>query len=273
MLENLFGRPPVVFYASQVGELLSATEFVASNDGGAWARARRPETARLIRENPPAFPLTSAGAPPPATDDWPYVYHRGRTIPRTYLTVCVILAAIAFLATRGAFKPRRASTWSFLLLGAGFLLLETQMISRLALYFGSTWLVNCVALSAILFVLMLANLSVRRRPGRRLAASYASLVASLLAIYLLPWDSWREDVRVLGTLLAAAYGVPLYFAGVIFTETFRRAKDKPGALGSNILGSVAGGLAQNLSFVLGLKALLLPAAAAYALAGALAAED
>jgi hypothetical protein len=68
-------------------------------------------------------------------------------------------------------------------------------------------------------------------------------------------------------MLSAAYCVPLFFAGVIFAETFRRATDKSGAFGSNIIGAVAGGLAQNLSFVVGLKALLLLAAIFYILAG------
>jgi hypothetical protein len=36
------------------------------------------------------------------------------------------------------------------------------MISRLALYFGSTWQVNCIVLSAILAILLVANLFVQR---------------------------------------------------------------------------------------------------------------
>jgi len=267
MFDNLFGRPPVVFYAPAVGGLLSATEFVASNDSGSWERASQPSMAKFIQENPAAFPLSSDGAPPPITDDWPYVYHRSRTIPRTYLTVSLILMAIAVLSTRRAFEPKKASTWCFFFLGAGFLLLETQLISRLALYFGSTWWVNCLALSAILIVLILANLFVQRAPGRPLAAPYVLLVGSLLAIYFISWDSLHFDTRILGIMLAGAYCVPLFFVGVIFAETFRRCENKSSAFGSNIIGAVAGGLAQNLSFIIGLKALLLLAAIFYTFAG------
>jgi hypothetical protein len=67
-------------------------------------------------------------------------------------------------------------------------------------------------------------------------------------------------------LLATAYCIPLFFAGVIFAETFRKCQNKSTAFGSNIIGAVAGGLAQNLSFVIGLKALLLLAAVFYGLA-------
>ena len=267
MFVNLFGRPPVTYYAPAVGGLLSATEFVASNDDGAWTRAAQPGMANFIQEHPAEFPLSSDGAPPPVTDDWPYVYHRSHTIPRTYLTVSLILLAITLFATWRAFEPTKSSTWYFFFLGAGFLLLETQLISRLALYFGSTWYVNCLALSAILIVLILANLVVERMPGRALAAPYVLLVASLLAIYFVPWDSLHFGTRVLGVMLSAAYCVPLFFAGLIFAETFRRVENKSSAFGSNIIGAVAGGLAQNLSFVIGLKALLLLAAVFYIFAG------
>jgi len=264
---KLFGRPPVVYYAPAIGGLLSATEFIASNDSGAWDRAAQPPMASFIQQNPPDFPLSPAGAPPPVTDDWPYIYHRSRSVPRTYLTVSLILLLIALLSTRGSFQPGKSSTWTFFFLGAGFLLLETQLISRLALYFGSTWFVNCVALSAILIVLLLANFVVERTPRRSLLYPYFFLVTSLLAIYFVPFDSFPFDTHVLGIILATAYCVPLFFAGVIFTETFRRFEHKSSAFGSNIIGAVAGGLAQNLSFIFGLKALLLFGAVFYAFAG------
>ena len=54
---------------------------------------------------------------------------------------------------------------------------------------------------------------------------------------------------------------------IIFTESFQRAKGRSECLGANILGAVAGGLAQNLSFIFGLKALLLIAAVSYSFAG------
>ena len=265
-LDALFGRPPVVFYAPAVGALLSATEFIASNDSGAWDRSAQQPIAKFIAQNPPRFALTTVGAPPPVTDDWPYIYHRSHTIPRTYLTVSIILLVLAFLFARRGFRPGKASTWNFFFLGAGFLLLETQLISRLALYFGSTWFVNCVVLSAILIVLILANFYVERSPGRSLTLPYLLLVLSLLAIYAIRWDVVPLTTRSLGILLASAYCVPLFFAGVIFAETFRRCEDKSNAFGSNIIGAVAGGLAQNLSFIFGLKALLLVGASIYVFA-------
>ena len=246
--------------------MLPATEFLASNDPKFSERVGRPDLGTFVAANPPPFSIGAATPPPPASDDWPYIYHRGHSIPRAYLTISLILLAMAFLMTRGTISVRKTSTWNFFFLGAGFLLLETQMVSRLALYFGATWLVNCVALSAILITLVLANFWVEWRKPKQLLIFYAALVACLGVIYLIPWAALPFGSRVVGTLLAAAYGFPVFFAGIIFAETFRRSEDKSGSFGSNIVGAVAGGLAQNVSFVIGLKALLLLAIVFYVLA-------
>ena len=94
-----------------------------------------------------------------------------------------MILLFAILLCRRDFKVTSPGAWNFFFLGAGFLLLETQMVSRLALYFGSTWLVNCIVLSAILLVLVLANLCVNKLPPNNLRPFYVALVACLLAIY------------------------------------------------------------------------------------------
>jgi len=266
-LDHVFGRPPVVFAAPQIASIgtLSATEFLASNDSNFWQRAARPELSAFVAANPPAFSL-GAAPPPPAKDDWPYVYHRGHSIPRAYLTISVILLVMALLMTRGKFAVAKTSTWNFFFLGSGFLLLETQMVSRLALYFGATWWVNCIALSAIMIMLLVANCWVEWQKPEQLAMYYVGLIFCLLAIYVIPWSELPFGSRAVGTLLAAAFGFPVFFAGVIFTESFRRCEDKSSSFGSNIVGAIAGGLAQNISFVIGLKALLLLAGIFYLLA-------
>ena len=64
----------------------------------------------------------------------------------------------------------------------------------------------------------------------------------------------------------AAYSFFVFLAGVVFAETFRRCERKSSAFGVNIVGAVAGGLGQNVSSIVGLKALLLLAAGFYAFA-------
>jgi hypothetical protein len=266
MLSGLFGRPPITFYAPDFGYLTRGTVFITSPDPELWTRAAQPPLATLIAQNPPPFSPEGAGDLPVATDDWPYVYTLSHAIPTTYLTVSFILLVMAVLLMRGVVDLWRPSTLLFFLLGAGFLLLETQLISRLALYFGTTWLVNCVALTALLLVLVLANVFVARARPCRLGLYYVLLLAGLLGNYVFPWARLPYGAHAVGILLSLAYAFPVFCAGVIFTEMFRRCEHKAPAFGANIIGAVAGGLAQNASFVFGMKALLLIAVLLYALA-------
>lgn len=266
MLENIFSRKPIVFFVPQLGPMLSATVFVESNDPGLWVRAASSDLATLVAKNPPFFPLDIQGGPPSTTDDWPYVYHRNRSIPQAYLIVSLILAIITVPLVRRTVEFSQTSTWRFFFLGAGFLLLETQMVSRLALYFGTTWIVTSLVITAILLILVLANVFVATQSRIHLRLYSILLVVSLLANYLFPWEQLSLSVRTVGLLLIAGYSIPIFFAGVIFTETFRHCTKKSSAFGANIVGAVVGGLAQNISFILGMKALLLIAAIFYSLA-------
>lgn len=266
MLHQLFQREPVVYYVPTSGGLLSGTVFLESNSASLWDRAISTQNAAFVAAHPVNFSTTIAKAPVPTTDDWPFVYHRSRTIPQAYLIISLILIVLAYFSVRGVFKPRQISTWHFLLLGAGFLLLETQMISRLALYFGSTWMVNCIALTALMSVLVLSNIIVGRTTAIGLTKFYWLLLLSLFVLYAIPWDGLPLSSRSIGTLLSIGFSIPVFFAGIIFAESFRRTVSKSESLGANVFGAVAGGGMQNLSFLFGMKALILVAAGTYAAA-------
>jgi spermidine synthase len=263
MMDGVFSRPPVTYYVPKVGALFSATVFIESNSPSLWGRAGSAPLSDFVQAHPPAFPLSSQGAPPPTTDDWPYVYNHFHSVPRTYFAVALIVLILAFYMAGRYFKLSETGAANFFLLGAGFLLMEMQMVSRLALYFGTTWLVNCIALTGILTVLLLANLYVARRRPARLWIFYTALCASLVFNYLFPWNLVRGSGIAVGIAVVFAYCVPFFFAGVIFTESFRRVAGRSRVFGANMLGAVAGGLAQNLSFIFGMKILLILAAIIY----------
>jgi spermidine synthase len=272
MLGHIFRHPPATYFAQRTGldgALDSASVFIESSSPLLWQRAAEPQVAKLLRDNPPVFTLSSEGVPPPTTDDWPYVYSRSHSIPTTYLTVSIILLLIAFRRVWGSVRFHDSGTWYFFLLGAGFLLVETQLVSRLALYFGTTWLVNSIALTGVLTVLLIANLCVRRSPRVNLVAVYAGLCISLFASYLIPWQRIPGSATLIGCALCLAYCVPIFFAGLVFAESFQNCEARSYAFGANILGAVAGGLGQNLSFIIGVKALLLLALLIYAVAAVL----
>jgi hypothetical protein len=133
-----------------------------------------------------------------------------------------------------------------------------------------TWIVNSIAVSTVLITLVLANflLEKRRKP---IDARFwlAALVGSLLLNYAFPWERLPFSPWMTGTLLSGAFAVSVLMAGLVFTTLLQRAAKKSAALGANVLGAVAGELSQNLSFIIGLKALLPLAALCYAAVAAL----
>ena len=147
------------------------------------------------------------------------------------------------------------------------MLLETQLISRLALYFGTTWRVTCLVLTAILLMLVMANLFVVRFRPRRLNFYFSLLAGTLAVNYWFPWERLPLSANGVGVLLCLAYSFSIFLAGIVFAEAFRQSPQKSGAFGANIFGAVAGGLAQSISFVLGMKILLPVAVALYVAAG------
>src|SRR5207237_9907932 len=64
-------------------------------------------------------------------------------------------------------------------------------------------------------------------------------------------------------LVAGWGGFPWLFSGILFSRSFARAARKDQALGANLIGSLAGGLLQSVTFVVGIRALILIVAALY----------
>lgn len=206
-----------------------------------------------------------AGPVPSATDDWPYLYLRDRRIPAGYWQALLLLGLVALAFLARSFPESLRPQWDFWLLGAAFLLIEFKSITELALLFGTTWLVNVLAISGVLLMALGANLVVLKRPGLPLRTVYVLVFASLALAYLLPIRllvGLPLAVRVLGgtTLLS----LPIFFAGVIFSESLRRAGEAARPLASNLSGSVVGGVLEYGSLVWGIKSLYLLAAVAYA---------
>jgi hypothetical protein len=70
-----------------------------------------------------------------------------------------------------------------------------------------------------------------------------------------------------GWIAAAVFSLPIFFAGLLFAREFRVTDSPSAALGANMLGAVVGGLLENVSFMTGMRALLILAAGLYCLAG------
>lgn len=203
------------------------------------------------------------------TDEWPYLYMRERGVPANYLTVLALTVLVSLLliaATVPRIDFRRPSNWNFLLLGAAFALLETRGITEIALVFGSTWITNSIVISAILAMILLANLVVSRTPNLPLRWMYLALFAALLFNYsvslrgLLELGFWAQVIAA-GVQVAG----PLFFSGIIFARWFQQVESPSSALGANLMGAVLGGLLEYGSLAVGLRQLYLAALLFYVL--------
>jgi SAM-dependent methyltransferase len=266
MLQRTFGKPPLVFGAKSDYSTSAVCFVISPGNRVEEAMGADPRLAEFVRKNTQSF-----GVKPVAitTDDWPYLYQEGRWIPRTYYSIgmLVILIAMASYAQIGGVRRHPPSLF-FFSMGAGFLLLETQVISRLALFFGTVWQVNGIVISALLVALLLANAVVERvrKPMSRLW-TLAALLAGLAIAYWFPYERIGGSPAIAGMIAVVVFSVPVVFAGILFATEFRMTDSPSAALGANMLGAVAGGLLENLSLLFGMRALLLFAMAVYGLAG------
>ena len=267
MLTRTFGKSPTVFIAPS-SYSASATCFTVSASGQVQAKLAQDSRLRqFVEARRPGFLDLPAIAV--TTDDWPYLYQKGHSIPGAFfsLSVLVVLLAAAFYLQIPEARSRVPSLF-FFSMGAGFLLLETQVVSRLALYFGTTWQVNGIVIAAILAALLVANYVTekRRSPWPR-SWTLALLLLGIAFAFFFPFSRLPLPAAWVGLIAAAVFAVPIFFAGLLFASEFRAADSPAAALGANMLGAVVGGLLENLSLMVGMKALLLVAALVYALAG------
>ena len=200
-----------------------------------------------------------------ATDDWPYLYLDSRRIPTDYIIVIgmlLVVSILAVVALRGS--GFGVSDAHFFFLGWGFLLLQTKSIGDTSLYFGTTWFVTTLVISGVLLMVLLANWVALRWERPFSPTLYVPLFASLALLLLVP----REFIlgsdyawRLLWTLLVVP--LPIFFAGLIFSSTFRGAQNPSALFGANLLGATVGGFCEYLGMWTGNEALSYIVIAAY----------
>jgi SAM-dependent methyltransferase len=221
---------------------------------------------RATADDPdPSATGRALGAP---IDDWPFPYLPDRSIPESYVIVIgfLVVASILWLRRTGIGRVEATATNAHMFfLGAAFLLMEVYAINRLALLFGTTWLVSAISIAAMLTEVLVANLIVRLVRIDLRPVAYVALAGLLVAGYAV-----GPDV-VLGHGLGAglAYSLfllsPVLCAGIIFATSFSRVTGSSGsALGANILGAVLGGWAEYGTMVTGIRFMALVALALYA---------
>jgi hypothetical protein len=168
------------------------------------------------------------------------------------------------LQTPNLFRNWGRSDTHFFFLGAAFLLLEVQNVSKAAVVLGNTWVVNAVIISSVLGLVLLANLIAASFPRLPLGPVFALLIASCLGLYFVDLSTFAflpyfSKALIVGLLIS----LPMLFSGIVFIRSFAAVSAKDTALGANLLGSLVGALLQNVTFLTGIKALLLLVAGLY----------
>src|SRR5262245_58776667 len=253
---NNYGRGGVVFvngHMTTVDRQLTADPQLADQIKD-WQKSRAWESTETVKM---------------ATDDWPYIYLERPSIPILYY---LLAGVMGLLFARGLWKLGTADTLSawagsgkhFFFLGAAFMLLEVQNISKAAVVLGNTWTVNAVIISGVLVMILLSNLIAARFPRLPLGPVYALLVGSCLGLYVLDLSTfaflpYATKAIVVGLLTS----LPMLFSGIVFMRSFADVERKDAALGANLMGALVGGLLQSVTFVVGIKALLLIVGALY----------
>jgi SAM-dependent methyltransferase len=266
LLRDVFGREPLGYLESGIppqcggggnvllvcGRKRLSLEDIPDPEARSIIKARQLRFAHDIR---------------PTTDDWPYLYLQRAKIPSLYLLVSAAIIVSVVLARRRLLKADQSIEPHFFALGAAFLLLEVQTVSRATLLFGMTWVVNAIVISAVLVMILLSNLVAARWPRFPYRWIVVGLATTVTALALVPLD-WFNTLTGATKLIAASafLTAPVFFAGLVFIRSFAACSDKSSALGSNLFGALVGGLLESLSFLTGIRALVLLVGIFYALA-------
>ena len=201
------------------------------------------------------------------TDDWPYLYQRDPGLPTSVVTISLLLLLVCFGAARSVGLHVRSLRWELFFLGAAFMLLEAQIVSRMALLFGTTWIVNSIVIAVLLLLIVAANGVAAAVPRMPLNLAYGGVLITIAICYALPLHAlFFPSFALRATVATLILCSPVFFAGIVFIKRFQASGFAADAIGANLLGALAGGILESASLWVGLRALLLFAMALYAAA-------
>jgi spermidine synthase len=255
MLDEAFdGRPPLVFLSGYD----SGTLFVS----GATSSIPNPGELASLRMRRYGEIYSNVDV---STDDWPFFYMPNRRYPLSSVALVACLVGTALLAMRVALPGQRVLDWHFFLLGTGFMLVETKGITELGLALGNTSRVLLTVISGVLLMAYLANVLAAHSPLSFRKLAYGGLAISLLAGYFLSPGRLALSPYLGVSISAILLVIPVLFSGLVFSISLRERGAVAGALASNLLGAIVGGLLEYNSMYFGFRILYLFALGLYAL--------
>ncbi len=266
LLQDAFGFSPLMFSVRSPDAYYGCggTLYVTGKDDPKKLFEHAPAEIRnyLMSRREPQFSQVDL-----TTDDWPFLYLPSRGLPPLHLIMAGILIGIFMGYRNRILQADVVFDWKFFFLGAGFLLIEVQSVTKAGLAFGTTWIVNCFIVSQVLIWVLLSNLVYAKLRFNELRPIFGLLFADMAFIYFLPMDVFTGWTLVPKLVLVSLHlTMPVFFGGLIFINLFDKCRHKANALGANLIGALVGGLMEICAFVWGQKSLLVVAGGFYALA-------
>ena len=248
VLQQASGQSPVVLSAHH------GTVFIVRN-GLSLSETEVDQASSKLGGVVKPLPLDSTGITL-TTDNWPYLYLRERTMPFAYWTMLPLLALASIWLSRRVLGTGWKIQWNFFFLGAAFMLMEVRIIAQVALLFGSTWVVNAAAITAVLVMATLSNLLIARLKVDNVRLWGILLLATLALSSLIPATAYLNLGQVTGGMLAAlVLALPIFFAGMVFSGSLKQTQSVDTAMASNLLGAILGGFVEYLTLLLGIGSL------------------
>ena len=260
VLQAVFGHPPLEFDGTGSVPGVPSPFFVTGSREHIDRALADPSLADFVRTHH-LPPLESASF---TTDDWPFFYQREPGLPGSVIILSLVLILLCWSFMRQTGSVASSIRWHFFFLGAGFLLLESQIVSRMALLFGTTWMVNSIVIAGVLFLIVASNFVVQWKPQIPVNAGYVGILCTILIGYMVPLEKlFFHSIWLKALAATAVLCLPVFFAGIVFIRSFAQEGFRSEALGSNLLGALTGGLLESLSMWTGIRSLLLVAALLY----------
>jgi spermidine synthase len=272
-LIEVFGEEPIIFRIPYSSFGWGGVVFVTGDMNTIQQQLHKNQDLALyIQHFQQTYPLTFNNNINITTDDWPYIYLESPRIPTLYFLLIGLMIILFIRSYRKwdastAIEPSSRVFQHFFFLGSAFLLLEVQNISKASVVLGNTWQVNAIIISSILCMALLANWIAYKFPKISLSLVYILLIGSCVSLYFVDlarfgFLPYFTKAVVVGTLTS----LPMLFSGIVFIHSFATIPEKSHALGANLMGALMGALLQSMTFITGIKALLLVVAVFYFLA-------
>jgi spermidine synthase len=263
LLQTVFGTPPIEAQSTNSGYATPGRFYVAGNQERIRQASSDPAFAAYLKTHQ-SFSTAPASL---TTDDWPYFYQHEPGVSGSVVLLSAVLILLCWGFMRRTGTVVGSLRWHFFFLGAGFMLLEAQIISKMALLFGTTWMVNSIVIAGLLTLIVASNMLVQWLPQIPVVVGYIGTMVTIAIGFFVPLDHLFFHSFWMKTLAAGAVlCLPVFFAGIIFIRSFAMEGFRSEALGSNLLGALCGGMLESLSMWTGIRSLLVIAGLLYAAA-------